>query len=282
MRRKSLYIIASVCLALLFLNSCHSKKSIVTADGKLIEKSQNELISDVLDQDLKYRTITAKTSLELLPINSKKGTKVTANIKTIKDSVIQISVRLLFGIEGARITLTPDSVYFIDRYHKQYAIESISKAKSSTKGVSFNFYNLQALLTNGLFLPGEKDIDKSNHNRFDLGTASNMYLLRTKDKSNNLYNFAIDASDRVASTLILSSKRDFTLQWSYNDFIKDGGYLYPTKMEAKVNMRNARFDVNIAYDKLDFNKDVNIDYTISEKYQRVSVLDIVKSYLKFQ
>lgn len=267
-----------VLVLVLILSSCGSKKNAISIGGVIVEKNQKELVTDVLDKELKYKTLSGKTKFELSYAKSKKSMKVTSVIKMIKDETIQISFRALFGYEVAVLTLTPDSIHIIDRYNKRYGSDNISKFASSDN--SFNYYNLQALLTNSIFLPGKITVSETNYKDFDFGVNSNMYLLKVKDKSNVLYNFAVDGSDKLASTLIFSPKK-FTLQWSYLDFIQDGEYIYPTQMQANLEAKDQRFDIKISYDKLEINKDLVITKPNpdSNKYQKVSVTEVIKQYI---
>jgi len=274
----NIILILSAILFLGLISSCGSKKNAISVGGMIVEKSQKELLNDITNKELKYKTISGKTKFELSYAKSKKNLKVTAVIKMVKDETIQISLRALFGYEVAVVTLTPDSVHIIDRYNKRYGSDDISKFASSNN--TFNYYNLQALLTNTIFIPGDAKITEDRYKDFDLGTNANMYLLKTKDKSDVLYNFAVDGYEKLASTLIYSPKK-FTLQWSYANFIKDGDYVYPTEMQANMDARGQRFDVKISYDKLDIDKDmeINIPKPDSNKYQKVSVSEVIKQYI---
>lgn len=279
MRFSNKYILFSVTLILVvFFSGCRSKKNTITIDGIKIEKSQKELLSDIVDKELQFNTVSGKTKFEVTHVNSGKSIKLSSVIKIKRDEIIQISLRAYLGLEVAVVTVTPDSLYIVDRYNKQFGASDIHQFASSNS--TFNYYNLQAMLTNRLFLPGESAVSENLYNKYDLSVASNMYLLKTKDQSKNLYNFAIDGNDRIASTLIYSPDK-YTLQWSYKDFIKDEGYVYPTTMLGKVEAKNNRLDVKIAYDKLDINKDLSVEIPSPDpkKYKRGSAISIIKQYL---
>lgn len=263
--------------ALIFVSGCKSKQTAINTGGALEKKSQNELISDVLNSELKYKTLSTKGSLEFKKGSS--GKKVTTVFKIVKDSIIQASVRPLLGVEAMRISFTPDSILIIDRLKKQYVSESFESSEM-IKNLDFNYSNLQALFTNQLFVPGSKTVSKSDYKKFNLSTTPDAYLLQTKDKGELLYNFAVDASNRIASTSVYNERKNFTVQWSYSDFVTDGKNIYPTSMVAKVDVSKKRFDVGINYTKLDIDKDMNIDNSIPSKYTKVSFMDLMSSYIK--
>ncbi|GAB6013282.1 lipoprotein insertase outer membrane protein LolB1 [Viscerimonas tarda] len=264
------------------LPACGSKKTNVSSGGTLSVKSQSELIADVLNNELKYTTISGKMDMELRPANSKSGMKTAVHVKVLRDSIVQLSIRPLLGLEVIRISITPSSALVIDRMNKKYALERIGDLQAS-RGVYFNYYNLQALLTNSLFLPGQQSVTKDDYRLFDVSAPSgNMYQMKTVDKSGLLYNFAIDPSDRIVSALIFSPGKNYTLQWTYDSFVKDANYIYPTKMLANVDIEKKRFDVEINYSKLDINSKVEIDDSIPNKYDKASIADIIGAYMKIK
>ena len=53
-------------------------------------------------------------------------------------------------------------------------------------------------------------------------------------------------------------------------------------MQAKVDISQKRVDINIAYDKFEVDKPLNIDYSISSKYTKVSISDLLGSYIKLK
>ncbi|MDR1811110.1 MAG: DUF4292 domain-containing protein [Prevotella sp.] len=271
--------LAFFCLTIAVLTACGAKRASVSSGGALTAKSQNELLADVVARGLKYKDISGKMNLELLAANAKSGMKTSAQAKVICDSIIQLSIRPLLGVEVLRVSITPGSLCIIDRMNKRYAMENIHEL-GQAHGAYFNYYNLQALLTNALFLPGQRQVDERNYGLFDVSEAANMYLLKTADKSGMLYHFAVDSSDRIASALLLSPDKGYTLQWSYSNFVNESGYIYPTRMEAKADIKERRFDLKIEYSKLDINTNISVDNTIPSKYAKVPLSELLKTLMK--
>lgn len=77
------------------------------------------------------------------------------DMKMVKDSAFQLSVQPFLGIEIFRIELSRDTIKVVDRMNKRYMIENYSNLQGQTP-IEFNFYNLQALFTNHLFIPGSR------------------------------------------------------------------------------------------------------------------------------
>lgn len=268
MRRISFLIIVFSAL-LLSLASCRSSKHAVSAPGELTSKGKSDLFRDIIDNSIDYKTISGKVTLELK--NGKKSQKVGAFVKMEKDKAIQLSIRPFLGMEVFRATITPDSVLIVDRMNKKYTAESISSIQEK---LNFNFYNLQALFTNSIFIPGKKAVSKQDFERFSVSRTDDVYLLGTM-QNKTTYNFAVDASDRIVSTLIFDQNKN-TVQWSYADFVKSSDYVYPTQMLAKIELKDRRMDIGFELPNLEFNKDLDIDYSVTAKYQKVSLAEIMK------
>ncbi|MFV0469683.1 MAG: DUF4292 domain-containing protein [Dysgonomonas sp.] len=274
--KKYIRLICFASISMVLFSACKSKKTVLATSTELKAKGHNDILDDVQSHELKFKNISGKVSVALiLPGGPKNTKKVGGVIKIIKDEVMQVSFRMI-GIEGFRITITPDSVFVIDRMNKKYAAESIEQIQQN---FNFNYYNMQALFTNAIFLPGKKDISKSDYGLYTISASADTYMATTKDKKTQ-YSFAIDANDRILSTLIYRSEDKQTLQWNYNNFIVDGKYIYPTEMLAKVETEDKRFDLGISYDKLDFDKALDIDYSLPEKYTKSTIKEILKSYIK--
>lgn len=149
-------------------------------------------------------------------------------------------------------------------------------------GFDFNYYNLQALFTNRLFIPGYKEVVNKDFGKFKVTSTNDTYLMQTKGKSDLLYNFQVDASDRIISTLIIQEKKNVSIQWDYSNFIKDNNRVYPTNMEAKVSFAKKQANINISYDNLDIDKDFSVDTSIPSKYKKVGFSDIIGAYIKLK
>ena len=274
----NIFSLLSVLFILLFISSCKSGKNIISGSGTLIEKSQEEVLKDVLQAQVDFKTISAKGNIGYEIDGS--GKRASAAFKIVKDSMMQVSVRFL-GTEVARVTITPDSVYAINRLKKQYVAEDISSLKDI---IDFNYYNLQALMTNHLFLAGKQEVSLSDHNSFDITATDNHYILQAKGKKNLIYNFTVDASDRIVSTVMSNAnknkEKNVTIQWVYNDFIKDpdNKLVYPTVMNAKVDAMKKSGSIEISYSKLNINeKGFEINNNISSSYSKKTLKQFMSS-----
>lgn len=278
-RYRNFATVLFVISSLLLISGCKSKKTLATG-GELAKKTNKEVVADALKSEINFRTLTSRGSIELQSGNS--SNKVPAVFKIIKDSVLQVSLRIpIIGGEALRMDMTPEKIVIIDRMNKRYFTENFEDSEF-LKQLDFNFYNLQALFTNKLFIPGKKEVEYDDYNNFGVNMANDLYMLQTKGKGSLSYNFAVDATDHIVSTLIYNEKQNLSLQWSYTDFIKDNDLTYPTTMQAKIDAMKKRADIIISYNKLEIDKDFNIDTSIPSKYTKVTFKELLGSYLKLK
>lgn len=273
-----LNITSFAIVAIFLLVGCKSKNTISTG-GELSKKTHEEVIHDTQSKEIVFKTISAKGNIELISGNSSK--KTSAVFKILKDSVLQISVRPVFGIEALRMDITPSGITIIDRFKKQYFTENFNDSEF-LKQMDFNFYNLQALFTNQLFIPGQETVDYNDYKKYSVSVANDLYMLQTKGKGGISYNFAVDASDRVVSTLIHNEKQNLSIQWSYMDFIEENKRIYPTNMLAKLEFGKHKADIGISYNKLEIDDSFNIDTNIPSKYPKVGFKELIGSYIKLK
>ena len=271
-------ILIVVVLALVF-TGCKLKKTAIqtTADTALGQKTQEDLFSDILDKSLKYQSISTKGSIEFRRGNSSK--KMPAVCKLLKDSALQISIRIpLLGTEAMKINMTPESVTIIDRMTERYATERFEDI-GFLKNIDLNYYNLQDLITNHLFVPGKKGIAPSDVSKYNLSATNNAYILNTKDRTGLSYNFAVNGADRIIATSITHEQENASMRWSYNDFVEERGYTYPQNMVASLEAMEKKIEVSITYTKADFNNGTEIDLSVPKRYKKVNIQDIISSYM---
>lgn len=276
---KNIYKLVFFFSIIAALSSCKSSKTIVSNDGSVVSKTHDQVVKDVLAAETDYKTISGKIALEMIS-GSKSGMKVNSQLKIVRDEIIQLSIRAPFiNSEVFRVSITPDSVYVIDRLSKKYAVENI-KDLEQERGIQFNYNNLQALFTDALFIPGKSRVTGSDYNAYDISMSGGKYHLETKDKSGLLYRFVIDPNDRVSATHITAREGKYSLRWVYTDFVKETASLYPSKMEANVDFNKKKVKLIMSNSGLDFDKELTVDNSLPSKYTKVSVSDILKNYIK--
>lgn len=143
---KQILIISSIFF--LLLGSCTGAKKIVDEKETNAELSAEESLRKVRATFLDFQTLNSNTDLY---VNSSMFTgSIGAKLRIVKDSVIWMSASK-FGFEVARVLITKDSVFMVERVQKTYIRESI-EALSELAGVSVGYDVLQDFLVGNPYL----------------------------------------------------------------------------------------------------------------------------------
>ncbi|MCB0640633.1 MAG: DUF4292 domain-containing protein [Phaeodactylibacter sp.] len=110
--------------------------------GDLKPRSAKFLTEKMIEQQVAVDWLSAKAHITYA--DAYETVKLTANIRLRRDSVIWMNFKKL-SVEAARILITPDSVYILDRMNKQYAIQSYQDF-NRLSGLPSNFAAIQSFL----------------------------------------------------------------------------------------------------------------------------------------
>ncbi len=262
-----------VCF-LLVLSGCKSSKKVgtVVSGGA---KAHNEFFEAMEEHSFRFNTMTARLNAELKGTKNNMSSRV--DLKMVKDSAFQLSVQPFLGIEVFRAEFTVDSIKVVDRMNKRYVAERYADLKGQTP-IEFNFYNLQALFTNHIFLPGQQFIEPKQFKRFKLNQEGSTAEIRIKDSLGLLYTFFADGEEKLLSTYITDPSEQYALQWDYADFRVTDGQPFPQLMDVNV-LANGSSQGGIAFrfSRIQTNVPVNLEFSIPAKYKRITFAQILKS-----
>ena len=271
--RVQLPALIAVCF-LLVLSGCKSSKKVgtVVSGGA---KAHNEFFEAMEEHSFQFNTMTARLNAELKGTKNNMSSRV--DLKMVKDSAFQLSVQPFLGIEVFRAEFTVDSIKVVDRMNKRYVAERYADLKGQTP-IEFNFYNLQALFTNHIFLPGQQFIEPKQFKRFKLNQEGSTAEIRIKDSLGLLYTFFADGEEKLLSTYITDPSEQYALQWDYADFRVTDGQPFPQLMDVNV-LANGSSQGGIAFrfSRIQTNLPVNLEFSIPAKYKRITFAQILKS-----
>lgn len=267
-------ILTLFLLFALILTGCKSTKKVGTVEPGTA-KAHNEFFTLMEEQAFRYQTLSARLNVDLnLPGNNLSS---RVDLKMVKDSAFQLSVQPFLGIEIFRIEISVDSIKVIDRMNKRYVADNYANLKGQTP-IEFNFYNLQALFTNRLFLPGQQDISPKQYNRFKLTQEGAEAEIQAKDAIGLLYTFIADGEEKILATRISAPSDTYSLQWDYTDFRLSGKQIFPMKMDAQVMANGAsQGGITLNFSRLQTDVPVNMEFSIPAKYNRITLAQIIKS-----
>ncbi len=136
------YIALLAVCTTMFLFSCAAWRKEVK---KPVEASSaSVLMGKVMQKDFQYQWITAKLDVEAT-VNGNPIPKIGGQLRMQKDNVIWISATSFLGIEAARIKITPDSVWVLNRLDNTYVAERFADVMKHV-GCNLSFSDIQSVL----------------------------------------------------------------------------------------------------------------------------------------
>ncbi len=233
MRKNKILYASLAVLMILLLPACKTGKSV----GKAPKKIETEQI--VTDHDLSVREVLVKVEDEQpaferaqvkrmsVEIDFKgRQLDVKANCKIVSDSAIHISIQPFFGIELFKVEMTPEHIIVVDKTNRTY-YESNYGILNQKKGLVVDFYGIQSLLSNRMFVPGKKVV-----------TGDDFQWLGNKSRNTlELANYSIqehvtlDLSLARITQLFVGMRDDSAgLMARYENFLIFDGNLFPKKI----------------------------------------------------
>lgn len=236
------------------VTSCRShkmkKNSIVlgtttaSADSVIVKKDSVVLTEIPTEEKVFFET--KEIDFEKLKIKSKISIKtakidqnIPATIHVKKDSVIWISIAM--GLEAARVSIKPDSIFLLDRLNRKYYKVSF-KELSNNFDFDLNFNMIQSLLVGNLPIKIDSiDIYKKLAEFNSISQTRNEVDIENRFDLEKSKLFYINAMDKKTNT---------RLNIDYKSFINEDNKLVPTiisllisgKNEAKIEFEHSKFD----------------------------------------
>ncbi|MEA4919045.1 DUF4292 domain-containing protein [Proteiniphilum sp.] len=265
-----------ICLlSVVTFTGCKPKQRIVYSTSPVEDKAHNELFNDIITHEFPYRTFSAKLSMGMT--SGTKSFSSKANIRIIKDKALQISIQPVFGVEMFRLYMSPDTVFVLDKMNKRYVLESIATIKEFYP-VGFDYYTMQSLFTNALFVSGKNQIDASDYNTFNYNRASDQnYHITAKDVESGIdYSFIVNGDDRITYTHLMLPEKEQFMQWGYQNFVVLNNVTFPHKMDVTLSSASRKIDAELLFSDVSTGDSVTLTLNIPSGYTKTSMGEILK------
>ena len=269
----------------LAMAGCGSKKAATEGTSSTVDKHNGgnvqalAFVQKVANQKVSTQNIVGKMSLNV-QMGSKDIT-VPGSLHMRYGEVIRIQAFIpLLGSEVGRIEFTPDYVLVIDRMHKEYIKEDYNKV-DFLKNNGLNFYSLQALFWNQLFVPGTKSISEANLMDFGVTEAGNSKNITLKKGNLNFVWNADNTNGRISkvqATYSSISQGKSSLNWTYSNFKAVAGKMFPAYQKftfattAIKNQSNISLTIDMDGVKTDSKWEAKSE--ISNKYKKIEATDV--------
>ncbi len=276
------YLFIAVCIVI-SVSGCRSAKKITTAISKkdtTLKKTDTAATAMVTVEDLhadsllyiqqlyshiQSKIIDCKSFSAKLKVHYEgsdgKDYEFNAFIRLQKDKKIWISINAtLLGIEAFRAVITPDSVKVLNKMDKFYKLRSVSYLKEISH-LPFDFNTLQSIiLGNPIFLDSNilyyrKDVQGISI--LSIGPVFRNYLtLNNNDLS--LKHSKMDDVDPLKAR---------SCDITYGQYERVDTVLFSTYRKIGV-AEKARLDVEMSFNKIFFNENLDFPFSIPKNYKR--------------
>ena len=275
--------------------SCGTKKASVDAMSSATgtasttaaaENRKIDFMRKVYDNEVYTRSISSKIKFTIN--TGRKDLSVSGSLKMKKDEVIRIQLTPFGLMEVGRLEFAKDYVLLMDRINKEYIKANYADVDFLQKN-GLDFYALQALFWNQLFVPGEQKITDSSLKKFSVtfndAVANTIVSL---ERGSMLYQWSADKSNgRLRSVDVTYSGKSSgktTVTCNYGSFKPVGRKHFPTDitllMKSNAVKGGSPISVNISLDGIDTDGDWDTFTSVSSKYRQVSVQDVMNRLLK--
>lgn len=254
--------ISLFALSFSFLStSCNTNKKVteVVTEEEVPEGAEAFMLAAAQHQ-FQANWLTGNAQLSYDDGNMSVG--ATASIKMQKDEVIWMSIKK-FGFELGRAKITPDSIYILNRFNNEYAIEPLSYIEEN--------FGLPASLTmlQQIFLGNPVFLTTSNP-KGDL--KNDIYRLSaTTDAARNDFWFSMP--DYTMQRMEISQEnKDRSLAINLEDY-KDAGsnrdFSYLRKISVN-SIETGKAQIEIEFSKIEINIPTEINFSIPPRYTRMA------------
>ena len=278
MKTKGLLKMTLMSLAVV-LGSCKTQTSVQTPandSSKNANTTQMQVLRKVTDNAQYAQYITSKIRFKV-----KLGEKEVAlggSLKMKRNDVIRLQLTALGLIEAGRMEFTKDYVLVMDRINKQYIKVNYDQVDFLRQS-GLNFYSLQALFWNELFLPGADGVTDEGLKNFavDMSGTDNAITL---NQGKLRYQWQADKSQslirRFDGTYADNAVGKFKIDWAYNTFQAMGSKKFPTVDNISVTVpgRNITVDLQLASPNNDSNWETRTE--VNSRYRQVSLDEIIR------
>lgn len=278
-----------ICLVVLAFTACRSSKNI--EKSKLPSTTTTTEVSRVKAAQaaaaLAYtqKVVSHKVNSQCISANAKVritgmgGKDLSANgkLQMKRNQMVRISLRML-GFEVGVMEFTPTDVLVIDRFNKQYVRAAYNEV-GFLRQAGLDFYSLQALFWNELFLPGQHQLTVSDLKRFTLEQTQQTTVLVPTGTPRLTYRFITDAHTETLRRLQVLGKKATDkgeFAFNYDQFQQIGGKQFPTQLQLAVSGTGKDVSLGISLSSLKTNADFDTTGTkLSNKYTRRSAAEVL-------
>lgn len=273
-------LIKCVAIALpLMLGACKSAKNVEnSATTQAASADKQEFLQKVSDNAQYTKFITSKIKFQVQV--GAQDLSLTGNLKMKRDDVIRLQLMAFGFVEAGRLEFTKEYVLIMDRINKQYLkvpYEQLDFLRNS----GLNFYSLQALFWNELFMPGKTKVTESAYQSYETMPDGNDMII-SLDQPSMSYKWLAGQQDgeiKMVNVMHKSQIRKTQLNWDYRTFKPLGNKKFPTDNVIVFTAGDKEVRLGMKLNYIGSESDWETRTEVSAKYKQVTVDEILRRFM---
>lgn len=258
--------------SIVFVQSCKTKRAIIKKPLKV--EGEAFLLNKMSENELNFEFFSARCAISLIS-DKKSKSDFRGQIRIQKDSVIWLSLSPALGIEVARLMISQDSIWFINRIDKTYFKGDYDFINSFFQ-TTIDFDILQALLVGNDMLYYEDDNFRAaiDAMEYRLGAARRSKMkkqLLLEDSPNILIqNIWLDPDNFKITKVNLKEFGQETkqLEMRYSHFSAVQNQLVPTELDMLLQA-DKKLRIGLRFSNIELDDPLNFPFKVPSKYSKM-------------
>ncbi len=280
----NIYMKIAALVLTLGLTACGSQKKAVLGKTKaekkeMIEKTKFlEKVSNV-NSDIQFVSSKVKFTIETGP----QELTLTGNLRMKRNDVIRLQLMAFGFVEAGRLEFTKDYVLVMDRINKQY-MKAPYQYVDFLRNSGINFFTLQALFWNELFIPGNEEVARDQLENFSTNIGDEEVVI-SLDQNMGKLNYSWLANyntGRIKMANIIYRdplNGNSQLNWDYKETAPLGNSLFPSNMVATLTLPKKEIKLTTKLSYLGTDSDWETRTKVSDKYREVPIDEILMRFM---
>ena len=217
----------------------------------------DSVFSKVAANQIPYKTLSERTTLTWDDGNT--AQQFNSNIRAKKDSLIWMSLGM-FGFEGARVLISPDSFRLINKLTNEYIVRDYNFIQSWIL-MPVSFEMLQQIIA------GEKI---SINEKAKLATKEDSSYVLYLESDKLLEKIWVDTENYTLKKILLKDKllkQDMTITFDSYNSLNQKPFSY--KRSIVIHRDAATMKLSMDITKAHVDEELNFPFEVNEKYKRV-------------
>ena len=233
-----------------------------------------DYVRRINDNAVYTKNIVAKADFSINA--SGRDLSVSGRLAMRRDEVIRLQLSPFGLMEVGRLEFTPEYVLLINRMNKEY-VKATYNDVDFLSANGLDFYTLQAIFWNELFLPGHKQLSDTDLGQFSVGQTEGDTRQITFDKSRLGFNWTTEVARALITHALFTydkgTQRASTVNVDYSDFVPMGSKRYPSNQKVTFDskqMRTGKMVLQFTLSGISNDGKWDARTTVSDKYTKIT------------